>query len=249
MIPFYKDMGGNGAAIRTGPIGIYYSNDIDKLIECSITCSRLTHNIPIGYLGGLVNALFASYAYNNISSLLWIDKLIDLIKSKKIIRYINSTNIGTNHDEAINDYFSYWFKYKENRFDNLIEFRGSAEFLFPKERLNNLANYVVSYNDKKSFYIGASGLDSIIYSYDSLIMSIKLNDKLELDLTSKPQYILDLLIFFGCLHIGDSDSTGAILGFWYGLIVGLDKDLNNLNKIEYYKELNKLADKLFIEIE
>ena len=60
LIPYDNEMGGNGAAIRTASIGIYYSNDIDKLIECSITCSRLTHNIPIGYLGGLLSALFAT---------------------------------------------------------------------------------------------------------------------------------------------------------------------------------------------
>jgi ADP-ribosylglycohydrolase len=248
LIPYDDEMGGNGAAIRTGPIGIYYANDIDKLIECSITCSRLTHNIPIGYLGGLLSALFASYAYNGIDSWLWIDNLIDLIKSKKIIKYINSTNIGTVHDKAINDYFSYWFKYKEKRFDDLINFRRKAEFIFPKERLNSLSNYNVSYGEENIYYIGSSGLDSIIYSYDSLIMSLRLNERLEINF-DKPLYILDSLIFFGCLHIGDSDSTGAILGFWYGIINGLpDNKLEDLKKIEYYDDLNKLSKKLFNKI-
>ena len=248
LIPYDNEMGGNGAAIRTASIGIYYSNDIDKLIECSITCSRLTHNIPIGYLGGLLSALFASYAYNGIESWLWIDNLIDLIKSKKIIKYINSTNIGTAHDKYINEYFSFWFKYKEKRFDDLINFRRKAEFIFPYERLNSLSNYIIASDNEKSYYIGTSGLDSIIYSYDSLLLSLKLNERLEINFDN-PFYILDSLIFFGCLHIGDSDSTGAILGFWYGIIVGLDNNnLENLKKIEYYDDLNNLSKKLFSKI-
>jgi len=239
MIPFDHSMGGNGAAIRTAPIGIYYANDIDKLIECSIICSRLTHNIPIGYLGGLISALFAAYAYNNINSWLWIDKLLELVRSKKIINYINSTDIGTKHDEQINQYFSIWFKYKEKRFDDLISIRSKAEFIFPLERLKSLSNYIVAASEQQAYYIGASGLDSVLYAYDSLVMSLELNDKLEINLKN-PKYILDSLIFFGCLHIGDSDSTGAILGYWYGIIDSLIKN-PNLEKLEHYNKLVKLS--------
>ena len=124
MIQYEKTMGGNGAAIRTGPIGIFYNNNLDKLISTSIICSRLTHNIPLGYLGGLLTALFTSYAYNKINSWLWIDNLLELIQSNKILDYIHSTNIGTSHDTEINEYFAYWFKYKETRYTDIIKFRG-----------------------------------------------------------------------------------------------------------------------------
>jgi len=243
MIPYDKDMGGNGAAIRTGPIGIYYSNDFDKLISTSIMCSRLTHNIPLGYLGGFISALFASYAYNNIDSWLWIDKLLDLVKTNKILNYIHTTDIGKNHDKQIDEYFSYWFKYKELRFDDLVKFRGKSKFIFPSERFNSLSEYVIDYDDNSKFNFGASGLDAVIYTYDSLLMSIKPNERFELEL-DKPIYNAESFLFFVALHGGDSDSTGAIGGFWYGTLLGYNGfDLNKIKKIEFYKELKNLSDK------
>jgi len=241
MITFDKNMGGNGAAIRTGPIGIYYSKNLDKLISTSIICSRLTHNIPIGYLGGLLSALFTSYAYNNIHPLLWIDKLLELIKNKKIINYINSTDIGNKHDKEINQYFSYWFKYKETRFNDIITFRGKSQFIFPNERFIALSEYVIDYNNCGKFNFGCSGLDSIIYTYDCLLMSIIPNEKLEIDIKNS-NYNSELFLFLTALHIGDSDSTGAIGGFWYGALIDFNGfDINKIKKIEYYQELKKLS--------
>lgn len=242
MIPYDKNMGGNGAAIRTGPIGIYYAKNLDKLISTSIVASRLTHNIPIGYLGGLLSALFTSYAYNNIDVFLWIDKLIELIKSKKIINYIHTTDIGTNHDKEINEYFSYWFKYKETRYTDLIKFRGKSQFIFPNERFMALSEYVIDFDNRGKFNFGSSGLDSIIFTYDCLLMAIVPNERLELNI-DKPEYNSELFLFLSTLHIGDSDSTGAIGGFWYGALLGYNGfDLEKIKKIEYYKELKKLSD-------
>ena len=66
-IKYNKLMGGNGAAMRTAYIGIKYKNNLDDLIKKSISSSRLTHNYPLGFLGGLVTALFTSYAIKNIN--------------------------------------------------------------------------------------------------------------------------------------------------------------------------------------
>jgi ADP-ribosylarginine hydrolase len=241
LIPYDDNMGGNGAAIRTGPIGIYYSKNLDKLISTSIMASRLTHNIPLGYLGGLISALFSSYAYNNIDSWLWIDKLIELVKNKKIIEYIHSTDIGKKHDEEINKYFSYWYKYKETRYNDLIKFRGKSQFIFPSERFGSLSEYVIDFDNRGKFNFGSSGLDSIIYSYDCLLMSLITNERLEINF-EKPKYNPELFLFLLTLHVGDSDSTGAIGGFWFGALLGYDDfDINKIKKIEYYKELKKLS--------
>jgi len=242
ILPYDKNMGGNGAAIRTGPIGIFYANDLDKLISTSIMASRLTHNIPLGYLGGLISALFASYAYNNIDSWLWIDKLMELIKSKKIINYIHSTDIGTKHDKDIYEYFSYWFKYKEDRYNDLIKFRGKSQFIFPNERFSALSEYVIDFDNRGKFNFGSSGLDSIIFSYDCFLMSIITNERFEIDIENV-KYNSELFLFLLTLHSGDSDSTGAIGGFWYGALLGYNNfDIVKIKKIEFYKELKKLSD-------
>jgi ADP-ribosylglycohydrolase len=245
-IPFDNNMGGNGAAIRSGPIGIFYANDIDKLISVSIMSSRLTHNIPIGYLGGLVSALFASYAYLNISPLLWINKLLELYESNKIQKYIHTTNIGKDHDELITNYFIYWYEYKERRFDILIKARNKSTFIYAKQRYIDLNKFIPKeyFKNEKTenwYLLGASGLDSVIYAYDSLLMSIKPNDNFEIkdnNLTYNPES----LVFFAALHIGDNDSTGAIAGFWYGLLNGYGGfDNNKMKELEFYKELTKLS--------
>jgi ADP-ribosylarginine hydrolase len=241
LIPFDKNMGGNGAAIRTGPIGIYYANDIDKLISTSIIASRLTHNIPVGYLGGLVSALFASYAYKGVNSLLWIENLLALLKTDKIINYINSTDIGKLHDNDIKKYFLSWYKYKETRHNDIIKYRNKSTFIFPKERLQAMSEYTEKkyFLDKNNIerwdLIGASGLDAVIYAYDSLLMSIIPN-------TSNLKYNAEIFLFYCSLHVGDSDSTGAIGGFWFGALLGYDNfDVKKIEKLEFYAELKKLS--------
>lgn len=247
-IPFDNLMGGNGAAIRSGPIGIFYANDIDKIISTSIISSRLTHNIPLGYLGGLVTALFSSYAYKNISPILWIDKLLELYETNKIQDYIHTTNIGITHDREISNYFTIWYIYKEKRFDDLINFRHKTNFLFAKDRYNALTeftpkDYFKNGKIEKWALLGASGVDSVIYAYDALLMSTIPNELFQID--DKLIFNPEELIFFASLHVGDSDSTGAIAGFWYGALNGFDKfDINKIKELEFYKELIKLSEKV-----
>lgn len=244
------DMGGNGAAIRSGPIGIMYANDFDKLMDISIMSSRLTHNIPIGYLGGFVSALFASYAFNNINPCEWINLLVEIIESNKIKEYINKTNIQIIHDNDIDNYFSYWLKYKEHRYDDIINYRFKSTFLNPINRLKDLISYVPYFklNKKENWsFLGGSGIDSVIYAYDSLLMSMKINNKGQIEKDYSINF--DSLIFYGCLHVGDSDSTGAILGFWYGALVGYDKNdklKNKVKELEFYDNLKKLSDKFIL---
>ena len=246
MISYDKKMGGNGAAIRTGPIGVFYANNFEKLIDVSIMASRLTHNIPLGYLGGFISALFTSYAFNNIEPWLWIDKLLDLVKSKKILNYIHSTSIGTDHDKEIQKYFSYWVQYKETRFNDLINYRGKSQFIFPLDRFNALSEYVIKYEQEEpKFNFGSSGLDSIIFAYDSLLMSITPNERFAIDVDN-PTYNAESFLFFSTLHCGDSDSTGAIAGYWYGTLLGYNGfDQNKMKKLEFYNQLKKLSDNFY----
>lgn len=243
-IPFDETMGGNGAAIRTGPIGLFYANDINKLISVSIMASRLTHNIPLGYLGGLVTALFASFAYNNISPILWIDKLLELYESNKIQDYIHTTNINNSHDKEIADYFATWYIYKEKRFNDLINYRNKSIFSVPRSRYSSIMEFMPNGSTFGKFSsIGASGVDSVIFAYDALLMSIIPNEHFQIvnkNLVFNPES----LVFFSALHVGDSDSTGAIAGFWYGALNGFNGfDINKIKELEFYKELTKLSDK------
>lgn len=229
-IEISKKMGGNGAAIRTATIGIKYFNNIDKIIQEALIASRITHNYYIGYLGGIVSALFTSWAYQQISPFLWIEKLIELYENKVI-----SKNINLDNDTEIDDYFYNWIKYKEIRFDILNKHRNPIQAF---EVFNILAQFNPEYKTNNFSFnkIGSSGLDSVIFAYDALIMSS----------VSYFTFNFDSLIYFGCLHVGDSDSTGAILGAWYGAYNGFnDFDTSIINKMEFGKELLDISNKLY----
>jgi hypothetical protein len=171
-----------------------------------------------------VSALFTSWAYQQIEPLLWIDKLIELYENKTIHKNINLDN-----DDEIDDYFYNWIKYKEIRFDTL---RKNFKLITSKLVFEIIAEFNPYYKNNNFSYdkIGSSGLDSVIFAYDALIMSSN---------------NLESLIYFGCLHVGDSDSTGAILGAWFGAYNGFNNfDKSIINKMEFGKELLNLSEKL-----
>ena len=96
--------------------------------------------------------------------------------------------------------------------------------------------------------IGSSGLDSVIFAYDCLLLSIIPKENYTIDLNNI-EYSWDSLVFFGCLHIGDTDSTGIIIGSWFGALNGYgDFNINKIKELEFYKELKELSDKLYKQI-
>lgn len=235
-----KNMGGNGAAIRTSIIGLVWHNDIDKLIEESIIASKITHRIELGYLSGMITALFTAYAYNGIEPWLWCNKLLELYESGKFDKYLSKDS----------DYFKFWYKYKEERLDR-IKLRNSKKFIFPHERLIELADYNHAYTGKdiknmefNNLFLGSTGLDALIWAYDSLLLSLVPNEDKIIDL-KKMEFSVDSLIFFSCINVGDSDSIGIICGSWYGALMGYtDFDKNKMKELEFYNKLKNLSKKL-----
>ncbi len=250
-IPTINSMGGNGAAIRTATIGIMYHNDIDKIIEESITASRITHNYPLGFLGGMVSALFTSYSFNNIKPWLWIDMLLELHETNRIKKYIHTTDLSNFFDSKIDEYFLYWYKYKEERFNNIMNYRNKKDIFISSLNLNQLSEYIPEFKQNYTGYdkLGFSGIDSVIYAYDALLLSIvpstnQTENNLKIDLNNI-EYSFESILFFGCLHVGDSDSTGAILGAWYGSLNGYNGfDKNKMKQLEFYDQLKILIDNM-----
>uniref|UniRef100_A0A6C0H7N2 ADP-ribosylglycohydrolase n=1 Tax=viral metagenome TaxID=1070528 RepID=A0A6C0H7N2_9ZZZZ len=145
-----KTMGGNGAAMRTMPIGLFWYNDIEKVIKTSIIVSKLTHNYYLGFLGGMVSALFTAFAINKISKFEWINKLLELYDNKIIQKYYS--------DDDLDDFINYWKCYQESR-QNFIHFNDRIKFLLQFTLTNQYKN------------IGSNGLDVCIYAYDCLLLS------------------------------------------------------------------------------
>ena len=244
---YSESMGGNGAAIRTSPIGLIYykENQIEELIKQSIESSRITHNYTLAFLGGLVTALFTSYAMREIPIIEWCDLLLKLNESGKINNYMKTTNIYKNYQEDEKDFWDKWYQYKEKRMPNILK-KESDKYLYPLDSMEDLKDYIpgINYNtNTKDFNKwGSSGIGAVIVAYDSLLLSLYLNKE-----TNKYNSSFDSLIFFSTLHFGDNDSTGAIAGSWYGAMYG-SKQINNYEKkcqqLEFYEKINDLSNKL-----
>ncbi len=253
-LKYDKLMGGNGAAIRTATIGIKWHNNIDKIIEESIIASRVTHNFYIGFLGGMVSAIFTSYAINNIPPWLWLDKLLELHESNKIIDYIHTTSFKNTIDDDINKFFYFFYKYKEDRITDILTFRKLPKF----SNVNTKINDFVAYNEALANefnkgtgdykYIATTGIDAILYAYESLLMSIVPDYDYTVKLNN-PKYSWDSIVYFSCFHIGDTDSTGVIVGSWIGALNGFkDFNINKLKDLEFYTELKNVSYKLFKQL-
>ena len=249
------DMGGNGAALRTGPIGIYWCNNIEKVIEESIISSQLTHNYYLGFLGGMITALFTAFAFNNINPIFWIEELLKLYNNKIIHKYYpESHNI-----EDLDEFISYWNRYQDNIINKIIYKNSLDRFIYPENRTEYLLEYypnnkikdlVLSNQCLKNLSwnwdcIASTGLDVCIYAYDCLLMSMYTPDSKNL-IINNIKYNLDVFILLVSIHPGDNDTTAAIGGSWYGALNGYDSfDKKRLLELEFYKEIKSLSSKFY----
>ena len=254
-LPSDDSMGGNGAAMRTGPIGIKFHKNYEKVIEESIKASRLTHNYYLGYLGGMITGLFTSFAINDVPLHLWVDKLLELHNNGIIKKYYPKEH----KLEYLEDYMNYWKRYKETRMSKLKYKNTLNSFIFPIERYDYLLGYFPDDRIKKMVSkgislknfdfrwdrMGSTGLDVCIFAYDCLLASIYTKNSKIIELNN---YDINWECFatLVTIHSGDNDTTAAIGGTWYGAITGFrDIDKNRMKELEFYKELEQVSDKIF----
>lgn len=240
-IEYSSGHGGNGAAIRTAPIGLKYYKDIDKVCEEALIASLVTHNYPIGYLGGIVTALFTAYAMKDMNPFEWSIELVKLYKKdyfhKLILKY-ETKDVS----KEINEYFIYWEKYNELRLSKM-QYRNLPIFINPSYKINDLTNYTpIKYLSQMKGYdkMGASGLEAPILAYDNLLLSARPNIKMLVDIKT-PIFDWKTLFYNNIFFFGDNDSVSAISGSWFGALKGIDGfPLEKIKELEFYSEINKL---------
>jgi ADP-ribosylarginine hydrolase len=259
MIEYNKNSGGNGASMRSMAIGLAFrgKENRKKLIEAAIDSAQITHNNAIGYLGSIVTALFVSFGIEGIHPLKWCDKLIKIFDSK-IIDHIMKNKKDNDIYLKEKDYFiDKWRLYLEK-----FKSRDRGEFFNPIARIEYYAKYFspqIKIGNKKDYgKIGASGLDSVIIAYDSLLYSIVIGnneDRQIENIATKFEKIKDLnntflswetLVIYSMLHVGDNDTTGTIAAAWFGAYQGFkDVPKNNITNLEFGDKIITLAEELY----
>lgn len=239
-LKYDRSLGGNGAAMRTGIIGLINNKkeDIDGIIELSITASRVTHNHSYGFLGGLVSSLFSSFGMRGIHFLDWFDELFKL--EEKIDKFMKTTNIYNNYIEDKDNFFDKLRDYKEKKIDKFLY--NPKDFIKYNDRIKSLEPYNDYGSDNLLNKFGSSGLSSVIVAYDSILMSHRCKNEYPFK-KEKLEISFDSFIFYSTLHFGDSDTTGAIAGIFYGSIYGFKHfDQSMVKQLEFKKEINDLIE-------
>jgi ADP-ribosylglycohydrolase len=233
--------GGSGGSMRCMIYGVIFwkEHDLLKLIESCIETTCLTHNNAIAYLGAFTSGFFASMAMQDIAINRWCFKLINILESDIIDNYIKNNKemdyIFYERDKKI--FLNKWHDYIEDNFFELdYQYIKKKYMMYPNQRSQYY--YKFSYR-KNNLYPGAGGDDSTIIAYDTLIDSDGKWEK---------------IVYYSMLHVGDSDTTGIICGFLYGLCYGLEnvnkQMLDNLldSKDEIYKYSENIYKKYFKNI-
>ena len=233
----YNYTGGNGVAMRNLCIGLAFNNkkDLNKLIDFSIKSGKITHRNPIGFLGGLTTAYFTHLAINNIKLEEWPFKIIKLVESQEVLNYIDISY----SEEQINYrlFLSLWKKYIELRFkDNKPIYTNSHKNLIFRTKFfhdfkQNYDYYDRFTNENPYNSIGGSGVTAVLMAYDALLDARDNWEK---------------LIYYSMLHVGDSDTVGAIAGGLYGALYGFKNVPDNLlAHIEKKNILYEISEKIF----
>lgn len=256
--PYNPRGGGNGAAMRTMCIGLFLPHYWQKtaMIKTAIVASRVTHNNPVAILGGVVSALFTSYAIKNLPIHLWAWMMLhqDMPTIEACLTEMNLTQEWQQHNASTQYFINMWKEYMRLRFPaykklstmkphtvndvELLEVQLQPSWPSAWLKKSELRDDMWRQFQFSDWY-GSSGHDAVIIAYDAVLFTMMMsNDGGLVDDPEVRYHDYKTLMTLAALHEGDSDSTASIAGAWFGAYLGTDDiPTTQMRALEYYKRL------------
>lgn len=102
------ETGGNGTAMRASPIGIYYRDDLAKLLEVAMTDASITHNSLEPKMGSVAVALGTALLANGTHDTITVlDEVVNVLSDSVVKNKLQAAQFhlqeGTDWKEALAD--------------------------------------------------------------------------------------------------------------------------------------------------
>jgi ADP-ribosylarginine hydrolase len=246
--PFSATAGGNGTSMRSMCLGFVAPKDYALLVDLSMRSALLTHPNFTAMFGSVVSTIFTSLAYQDEPPTSWPHLLMehimplteDWLKTHRPQwkeQYGDVTRSRGNY----NYFGTQWKKYIKARFNGPDK---SAQY--PKDWISDYQSRDAFFeklafvSSKGTTWNGSSGHDSVIIAFDAILYDYlnhtKVNGARSL-YQGKPDW--DTVLYLTALHGGDSDSTAAIAGAWFGAMHPMRTQ--RVEGLEFEDELIELA--------
>ena len=229
-LPYNSRTIGNGSAMRSGCIGIFYPGSQNRriLIALAVESSRITHNSAIAILGAITAALFTAYALEKIAINLWPHKLLKLLRSGAIDEYMKTSRPNEYNlfakDKIL--FISLWDNYVSLLFSGVNPKTNLLIMNDPVQRFKYMQD---NFSKRCDGQAGSCADDALIMAYQALLQC---------------DGVFEKIVVYSILHPGDSDTVGSIALSWFGayynsfrntLLIG-----HRFEELEFFSELYDL---------
>jgi ADP-ribosylarginine hydrolase len=235
--PFSTRAGGNGGSMRSMCIGLAVPNDWPLLVDLAMRAGLITHPNFTAMFGSVASAAFTALALEHkVDPALWpILLLRDFIPLAKTWLKNNRNSWLQKYSDAdnplgnLNFFATQWQAYVDARFDLSGRKVFSQDWLQNSQKRDAFYERFAYVSPNGSTWCGSSGHDSVIIAYDCFLYN---------------STDWDTVLHLSALHGGDSDSTAAIAGAFFGAYNGMKKAAT-IPGLEFATELVNLSKDLF----